>query len=151
MRPGAAGPPGAGAPPPAGWGSGFRSLHHPQVRTREKGCDPAQHGGSSEVCSTNQVEQEDCRNPCCECASGLVVKPLIYKVKWMAGGAPGGPGKPAPRPVPPGFREGAGPVATATQPALETRVVAPMISQECATLSTAVSDLLCQALKFSEE
>ena len=64
----------------------------------------------------------------------------------MVIGMPGGPGEAAPRPVPPAYMEGAEPATTATQPALETRVVAPVISQECATLSTAVSDRLCQTL-----
>ena len=68
----------------------------------------------------------------------------------MVIGMPGGPGEAAPRPVPPAFRKGAESAATATQPALETRVVAPVIRQECATLSTAVSDLLCRTLTFSK-
>ena len=113
-----------------------------QVRTRVQACDPAQHGGSSEACSEDQTESEDCSNSCCEWCTFKT----LFKVKWMASGALGVRGPPARLAVPPGLRGGAGPAGTAAPPAGETRVVAPLINQGCATHLTAVSDHLRHTL-----
>ena len=113
-----------------------------QVRTRVQACDPAQHGGSSEACSEDQTESEDCTNSCCEWCTFKT----LFKVKWTANGALGVRGPPARLAVPPGWRGGAGPAGTTAPPAGETRVAAPLINQGCATHLTAVSDHLRHTL-----
>ena len=115
-----------------------QTIGHPpsltQTRTRQRACMPAEHGGSTLVCTASEVAVEDCGNPCCK----PHVMVTCVQARRTGRGGSGAPGAAAAGPVAQECRAGVG-AATMWSPTARGRSVAdPLMRLQSATNRIAV-------------